>query len=106
MPYSNITKDYRSPDLRSGGDDDEEEQVGDVNKIILHYVNDDNNCAQRAFYIWVNGVDGTEYSLKEDADIVKYADDGSMMTITMDLENDPRFAELAEAKSSSLMALR
>ena len=26
-----------------------------------------------------------------------------MMTITMDLENDPRFAELAEAKSSSLM---
>ena len=100
---SNITKDYRLPDLRADGDDEEEEQVGDVNKIILHYVNDDNNCAQRAFYIWVNGVDGTEYSLKEDADIVKYADDGSMMTITMDLEHDPRFAELAEAKSSSLM---
>ena len=100
---TNITKDYRIPDLKADGEDDEDEQIGDVDKIILHYVNDDNNCATRAFYIWVNGVDGTEYSLKEDSDIVQYAADGSMMTITMDLKNDARFAELAEAKASSIM---
>ena len=100
---TDITKDYRKPDFRSDGEDDEDEQIGDVDKIILHYVNDDNNCATRAFYIWVNGVDGTEYSTKEDSDIVEYAADGSMMTITMDLKNDSRFAELAEAKASSIM---
>ncbi len=99
---SNIVKDYRSPDIRSDGDDDEDEQIGDVNKVILHYVNDDNNCATRAFYIWCNGVDGAEYSSKEDGDIVKYETDGSMMTITIDFE-DARFAEIKEAKPSSLM---
>ena len=100
---TNITKDYRQPDVRGGGDDDEDdEQVGDVNKVILHYVNDDNNCATRAFYIWASGVDGTEYSSKADGDIVKYSDDGGMMTITIDFE-DARFAEIKEAKPSALM---
>ena len=99
----NITKDYRRPDLVYDGDDEEEEAIGDVDKVILHYVNDDNNCAQRAFYIWVNGVDGTEYSSRDDADIVEYSADGGMMTITMDFKQDNRFAELAEAKASSIM---
>ena len=99
---SNITKDYRQPDVRGGEDDDEDEQIGDVNKVILHYVNDDNACLTRAFYIWASGVDGTEYSSREDGDIVKYEADGSMMTITIDFE-DARFAEIKEAKPSSLM---
>ena len=99
----NVTKDYRMPDFKFDGDEDEDEPVGDVDKVILHYVNDDNNCATRAFYIWVNGVDGTEYSSRDDADIVEYAADGSMMTITMDFKHDTRFAELFEAKASSIM---
>ena len=105
-PYvfaTDISKDYRTPDVRGGEDDDEgDEQIGEVNKVILHYVNDDNNCATRAFYIWASGVDGTEYSSKADGDIVKYAADGGMMTITIDFEDD-RFAEIKEAKPTALM---
>ena len=102
---SNITKDYRRPDVVFDGDDEggEDDPIGEVDKVILHYVNDDNNCATRAFYIWTNGVDGTEYSLKGDSDIVEYAADGSMMTITIDIKNDARFAEIQEAKTTSLM---
>ena len=97
---SNITKSYALPDTSS--EDDPEEDIGEVNKVILHYVNDDNNCATRAFYIWASGIDGTEYSSKADGDIVKYSDDGEMMTITIDFE-DPRFAEINEAKPDALM---
>ena len=100
---SNIKKDFRRPDYTDGDDDEGDEAVGDVDKVILHYVNDDNNCATRAFYVWVNGVDGEEYSSREDGDIVKYEADGSMMTITMDLKNDARFAEINEATPSSIM---
>ena len=100
---TDISKDYRQPDVRGGEDDDEgDEQIGEVNKVILHYVNDDNNCATRAFYIWASGVDGTEYSSKADGDIVEYSADGGMMTITIDFE-DARFAEIKEAKPSALM---
>ena len=101
---TNIKKDFLRPDFTFDGDEDEgDEAIGDVDKVILHYVNDDNNCAQRAFYVWCNGVDGEEYSSREDGDIVKYEADGSMMTITMNLKEDPRFAEIKEANPSSLM---
>ena len=42
--------------------DDEEETVSaDVNKVTLHYHNDDGANADRRFYLWTTGVDGKEY---------------------------------------------
>lgn len=95
---SNIKKDFRSPDIRFEDNEEDEDQIGEVDVIKLHYLNDDNNCKERAFYVWVNGVGGKEYSSREDGDIVKYAEDGSSMTITIDF-NDPRFVELDGATS-------
>lgn len=37
-----------------------EEPAISVNKVTLHYHNDDNKCQQRRFYTWVTGVDGIE----------------------------------------------
>ena len=38
----------------------EDEEMVEVNKLILHYHNDDNACLSRRFYTWVTGVDGIE----------------------------------------------
>ena len=43
--------------------DDEDEPVAqDVDKVTLHYHNDDGNCGDRAFYIWSQTADGKEYN--------------------------------------------
>ena len=96
--------DYSKGKSRAGGtedDDDEEEEIV-VNKVVINYVNDDNDCNNRAFYIWVTGVDGKEYSNTVEggayADVVKYDASGAMMTITMDFA-DARFAHLKSATS-------
>ena len=39
---------------------DEDEDIVEVNKVILHYHNDDNDCLKRRFYTWVTGIDGLE----------------------------------------------
>ena len=86
----------------SGDDDDDEEEEIIVNKVVINYVNDDNDCNNRAFYIWVTGVDGKEYSNTVDggayADVVKYDASGAIMTITMDFA-DSRFSYLSGATS-------
>ena len=77
--------------------EEEEEEIGPVKTIKLHYVNEDNACLGRAFYIWVDGVDGVEYSNEVNGqDIVEYAADGSSMAITINVDKDnpdPRFKE-------------
>ena len=107
--YDEVTEaDINKPDYTSrsraaaNDDDDEEEEQIVVNKVVINYVNDDNDCAKRAFYIWVTGVDGKEYSddVENGAykDVVKYDASGSIMTITMDFA-DARFAHLKGATS-------
>ena len=93
---SNITRSFTRADSSS---EEEEEEVIEVDKVILHYYNDDGACPTRAFYVWVPGVDGEEYSSKADGDIVEYSADGSLMTITIDFKNDSRFKELDGASS-------
>lgn len=93
---SNITRSLLRADTNS---EEEEEEVIEVDKVILHYYNDDGACPTRAFYVWVPGVDGEEYSSKGDGDIVEYSSDGSLMTITIDFKNDSRFTALDGASS-------
>lgn len=93
---SNITRSFSRADATS---EEEEEDPIEVDKVILHYYNDDGACPTRAFYVWVTGVDGEEYSSKGDGDIVEYSADGSLMTITLDLKNDSRFTPLYGASS-------
>lgn len=77
--------------------DEEEEDIGPVSTVKIHYVNEDGLCKNRAFYIWVNGVDGVEYSDERNgSDIVSYSADGTSMTIEININKDnpdPRFAE-------------
>ena len=93
--------DYSKGKSRAGDDEEEEEEEIIVNKVVINYVNDDNDCNKRAFYVWVTGVDGKEYSdeIEDYADVCKYDPSGSMMTITMDFVNDPRFTHLNGAES-------
>ena len=88
------------PDLVNG-EDDEEETV-DVDKVILHYYNEDAVTDTRAFYIWATGINGKEYSdqLNNDPSIVRYYSSDAAhpevidsMAITMDFKNDARFEE-------------
>lgn len=78
-------------------DDEEEEEIGPVSTVKIHYVNEDGLCKNRAFYIWTNGVDGVEYSDEQNgADIVSYSADGTQMTITINIKQgspDSRFTE-------------
>ncbi len=93
--------DLRKPEFRSGDDDEEDEpEVYVVDKVILHYYNEDGKCAEpgtagRAFYVWCQGFDGYEYSNETVAETgrVEYSSDGTMMTITIDLKNDPIFSQ-------------
>ena len=96
----NNIADFNSPHFLSASDEEEEEeQIETVNKVILHYVNDDGQCLGekdkgRAFYVWVPGIDGQEYSdeyNKNPSSRVTYEADGTMMTITIDMLNDEMF---------------
>ena len=52
---------YDRPDvlIGEGADDDEdEEDVVEVDKVVLHYYNEAGGCEGRAFYLWVNCIDG------------------------------------------------
>ncbi|MBR4378241.1 MAG: hypothetical protein IKP50_05135 [Bacilli bacterium] len=98
---SSVVK-FEEPHLRGTSravaeEDEEDESIGPVSTVKLHYVNDDNKCASRAFYIWANGIDGVEYSDEHNGtDIVEYAADGSSMTLTININKsnpDPRFKE-------------
>ena len=86
---------YNRPDLLVGegaDDDEEEEEAIEVDKVVLHYYNEAGGCEGRAFYLWVTGVDGVEFNLDNTKDgILTVSEDGTMMTITLDLINDARF---------------
>ena len=99
--------DYYQPDIRNyaEGDDEDEDVTVEVDKVILHYYNENggnkgNNG--RAFYLWVTGVDGKEYNTssapsKDDHNpggIVTVNDDDTMMTIQIDFSTD-EFKEFA-----------
>ena len=92
--------DLNRPDILSADDEgDDEEEVVEVDKVILHYYNEAGGCDGRAFYLWVTGVDGIEYSLDNASDIVEMNADNTMMTITVDFVNDARFATFANKSS-------
>ena len=78
--------------LAAGEDEDEEDEVIEVDKVVLHYYNEAGGCRGRAFYLWVTGEDGVEYNLDNASDIIQVSDDETMMTITVDFINDARFA--------------
>ena len=92
--------DLRKPEFRSEDDEDEEVEVYVVDKVILHYYNEDGKCNKegkegRGFYVWCQGFEGYEYSNAADAEHerVEYSTDGTMMTLTMDLKTDPIFKQ-------------
>ena len=106
--------DLRKPEFRSPEDEEEDDESFVVDKVILHYYNEDGNnnlpsTAGRAFYVWATGFDGFEYSNEvnttyEDAEHhtvnrVTYSEDGTMMTITIDMINDPVFKTFYPASS-------
>ena len=86
------------PDILSTAEDEDEEVVVEVDKVILHYYNEAGGCDGRAFYLWVTGVDGAEYNFSNAADIMTCSDDKTMMTITVDF-TDPRFTEFKDKSS-------
>ena len=57
---------FDQPDVRNyAGEEEEEEEVTvEVDKVILHYYNEGGGNSERAFYLWVTGVDGKEYNTK------------------------------------------
>ena len=98
---------YGQPDVKNfAGDDEEEEEVTvEVDKVILHYYNEGGGNAERAFYLWVTGVDGKEYNTKyghtynpvseECPDGIMSVDDATnMMTIVIDFSTS-EFADYA-----------
>ena len=92
----NEAVDLRAPEFRGPGEDEEEEEdeVFTVDKVTLHYYNEDANCAARAFYVWVPGIDGEEYSDEYNnspTSRVEYSADGTLMTVTIDMINDDAF---------------
>ena len=76
------------PDIKA----DEDDEIPEVKKVILHYHNDDGKCGHdvtspgtaggRAFYIWAAGVKGYEYMPDE------VANDGQDMVLTIDYSSD------------------
>ena len=109
-----VAVDLRKPQFRSPEDEEEDEETFVVDKVILHYYNEDGKCnlpstAGRAFFVWCTGFDGLEYSNEvnvsyTDAEShtvnrVAYSDDGTMMTITIDLLNDPEFSKFYPTSS-------
>ena len=90
--------------MRSGEDDDDEDEVIEVDKVILHYYNEQGGCDGRAFYLWVTGEDGVEYNLDNASDIMSVSDDKTMMTIQIDFA-DARFAAY-KGKSSMYFIIK
>lgn len=92
--------DYNSPNFKLGDDEDEDEEVTVVvDKLILNYYNEGGGNAERAFYLWVTGVDGTEFNMKfgdtyNPGGIMELVDP-TLMRITLDFKNNPLFAEYA-----------
>ena len=108
----NEAVDLRQPQFRSPEDEEEEEESYVVDKVILHYYNEDAKCALpgtagRAFYVWYQGSEtGYEYSDESNysADRFTYAVPegdaaGTMMTLTIDMINDPMFQDFYGTKS-------
>jgi len=98
--------DLRAPAFRSGDDEEEAEESYVVDKVILHYYNEDGNCNKegkngRAFFVWSQGFDGEEYSdeYNNEPSRVEYSNDGTLMTITIDLVNDVKFKDFYGANS-------
>ena len=93
------------PDIKRLGDpDDEEEEVIEVDKVVLHYYNEAGGNNGRAFYLWVTGEDGVEYSMDNASDIMSISADGTMMTIQIDFA-DARFKSFA-GKSSMYFIIK
>ena len=88
--------------------DEDDDEIIEVDKIILHYHNDDGKCGNdttsygtnggRSFYIWVNGVAGMECF----PDSV--ANSGQDMTLTIDFKNE-KYAKYG-GKSSLLFIIK
>ena len=110
----NEAVDLRKPEFRSPDEDEEDDEAFVVDKVILHYYNEDGKCADagtagRAFFVWCTGFDGLEYSNEvntsykdaqnNDVTRVSYSPDGTMMTITIDLINDPEFSKFYPTSS-------
>ncbi len=108
----NKAVDLRKPEFRAPEDDEEEEEESYVvDKVILHYYNEDGKCAEagtagRAFYVWVPGIDGEEYSNESNYEASRFNYDvaegdapGTMMTVIIDLVNDPMFKPFYGTKS-------
>ena len=93
---------YNLPDIThmlGDADDDEEEEIIEVDKVVLHYYNEAGGCRGRAFYLWVTGEDGVEYNLDNASDIIEVSADETMMTIQIDFINDARFAAFKDKSS-------
>lgn len=91
---NNVT--YSEPSYRANEEEDEGEATIPVDKVILHYYNEGGGCEERAFYLWVTGVDGVEYNDKKpewNPGSIMTVDDTYHMTITLDFKNDANFAE-------------
>ena len=82
------------PDVRYNAEEpDPEEDVSvEVDKLILHYYNEGGGNDDRAFYLWVTGVDGREYNTKFGPTYnpgypdnpIMVVESPQMMTITID----------------------
>ena len=90
--------------MYAGSDDDDEDEVVEVDKVILHYYNEAGGCDGRAFYLWVTGEDGVEYNLDNASDIMSVSDDKTMMTIQIDF-TDARFTAY-KGKSSMYFIIK
>ena len=109
---TNEAVDLRNPQFRSGETDEEEEEESYVvDKVILHYYNEDAKCAEpgtagRAFYVWVPGIDGEEYSNESNYEASRFNYDvpegdtpGTMMTVIIDMIHDDMFKPFYGTKS-------
>ena len=70
-------------------DGDEKPEVK-VDKVILHYHNDDNDCLKRRFYTWVTGIDGIERK----PDTTKYQWTPTDMAIELDFNEITDYADM------------
>lgn len=97
VTYDENTPAYLGAPQFRADDDEEDDSIGPVSKVRIHYVNEDGLCKGRAFYLWCNGVDGEEYSdAVNGQDIMTYSADGTSMTIEININKDnpdPRFRE-------------
>ena len=94
------------PDVRYNAEEEDPEEgdvTVEVDKVILHYYNEGGGNDDRAFYLWVTGVDGREYNTKfGDTYNPGYPDNPimvvespQMMTITIDFTTS-EFADFAK----------